>query len=920
MIENQVNKVLYIADGSQREWAVSFDFENKEDVSLYILHKDQFEEPTKITSNFEWNQQQNAIVYPTVASGLPVLEKDTKVLVIRNTPATQLEDSYRIPFTSQDMERALDKLTMEVQDNREQVERSLRVPQDSVLTPNELMKNLLEAEENAGTASTAAINAAAEAKLSQQAAESANQAAQQAKTDAESAKTYAESAAQTATSKASESAQNASQAEASKTLSEQYAQTATEKASEATASAAEAQSVVATHNIDTEAHADIRAKISTDISAHNQSDSAHEDIRIAISGKAEQTTLSAHTTRTDNPHAVTKAQVGLGNVDNTADADKPVSAAAQAALDLKADSADVDADISDINSDISDINAALERKQDDGDFHPEDYGWPDIRFGTPSNSAVLLVALAGDFSEYDNFGFVVNCEGGYNVFIDGVQYGTTYASGSQCSITWSQYSTTTGFPVTQPEALTAHIVQIVPEISNNSISYFKCARVASSGTEEQGVLWVHLPQDTQLPEGAFSLSNVLNSILTAITTDSGDLAVYNSGIFQNTEALVYVPILECSSFTGSLYLMFQNSGIRKIVFKNLTLAGSITSSAFEKCKNLQEVKFINCSLKPSIASYMFSNSNNLLRLPPIDFSETTSCQNFISYAVKLKDTLLNFTLAKNMTVLGAFGNTTSPSKGIKGVLVSANAPFTGSAPQINISYTGLDRNALVALFKSLPYNVGYTVVGNPTIQDGVVSGFSEENRIQISSNFSFSAKFELCGKFKTPSSYGNTGANEYIRSYNTNGYGMGIFLSPTGNLEWNIFRDSLKQVSINTDVILPTETDVWYKAIYDSQQFILKYSTDGINYITLGTNAMLPIYSFFTSGNRIGSNASYKPTGFFSEIIYLQEFNETVNGVPWFRGAAAMEKTINITGATGAAALTSEQLAIATNKGWTITR
>ena len=45
--------------------------------------------------------------------------------------------------------------------------------------------------------------------------------------------------------------------------------------------------------------------------------------------------LAMHEARNDNPHGVTKAQVGLGNVDNTADADKPVSTAQQAALDKK---------------------------------------------------------------------------------------------------------------------------------------------------------------------------------------------------------------------------------------------------------------------------------------------------------------------------------------------------------------------------------------------------------------------------------------------------------------------------------------------------------------------------------------------------------------------------------------------------------
>lgn len=47
--------------------------------------------------------------------------------------------------------------------------------------------------------------------------------------------------------------------------------------------------------------------------------------------------LTSHTGNTSNPHAVTKAQVGLGNADNTSDANKPVSTAQQTALNLKAD-------------------------------------------------------------------------------------------------------------------------------------------------------------------------------------------------------------------------------------------------------------------------------------------------------------------------------------------------------------------------------------------------------------------------------------------------------------------------------------------------------------------------------------------------------------------------------------------------------
>jgi len=50
------------------------------------------------------------------------------------------------------------------------------------------------------------------------------------------------------------------------------------------------------------------------------------------------TDYEAHLVNTSNPHSTTKAQVGLGNVDNTSDLDKPVSTATQTALNAKQDS------------------------------------------------------------------------------------------------------------------------------------------------------------------------------------------------------------------------------------------------------------------------------------------------------------------------------------------------------------------------------------------------------------------------------------------------------------------------------------------------------------------------------------------------------------------------------------------------------
>ena len=49
----------------------------------------------------------------------------------------------------------------------------------------------------------------------------------------------------------------------------------------------------------------------------------------AASTYATQENLNAHISNTNNPHQVTKVQVGLGNVDNTSDLDKPISTAVQ---------------------------------------------------------------------------------------------------------------------------------------------------------------------------------------------------------------------------------------------------------------------------------------------------------------------------------------------------------------------------------------------------------------------------------------------------------------------------------------------------------------------------------------------------------------------------------------------------------------
>jgi hypothetical protein len=77
-------------------------------------------------------------------------------------------------------------------------------------------------------------------------------------------------------------------------------------------------------------------------------DQTKTDLDIAIEQTKDD--LAAHEARTDNPHNVSKDQIGLGNVDNTSDVDKPISTAAQEALNKK------------LNRSLNNINAAGEQK------------------------------------------------------------------------------------------------------------------------------------------------------------------------------------------------------------------------------------------------------------------------------------------------------------------------------------------------------------------------------------------------------------------------------------------------------------------------------------------------------------------------------------------------------------------------------
>ena len=77
--------------------------------------------------------------------------------------------------------------------------------------------------------------------------------------------------------------------------------------------------------------------------------------------------LDTYIARTDNPHAVTKAQVGLGLADNTADVDKPVSTAQQAAINAVVLGQIQDGTLTEAKL-VAEVQAAIDRAKAGGEI------------------------------------------------------------------------------------------------------------------------------------------------------------------------------------------------------------------------------------------------------------------------------------------------------------------------------------------------------------------------------------------------------------------------------------------------------------------------------------------------------------------------------------------------------------------------
>ena len=140
MIQTTTTKDIYHGDGTTRRFEVTFDYNTKNNVKQIDLYTCTYttvegqtkynNDVTQITNNYDFEVVDGVTysVYPSdaaVSDGATPISTGTAIIIMRNTPNEQLSTGQ---YTSEKVEKQLDRITMVAQELQEQVSRSVKLP------------------------------------------------------------------------------------------------------------------------------------------------------------------------------------------------------------------------------------------------------------------------------------------------------------------------------------------------------------------------------------------------------------------------------------------------------------------------------------------------------------------------------------------------------------------------------------------------------------------------------------------------------------------------------------------------------------------------------------------------------------------------------------------------------------------------
>lgn len=156
-VSSQTSRVSYAGNGSTTAFAVSFYFLADSHLKVILRAADGSETVKTLTADYTVSGAGNPSGGTVTMNVAPT--SGATLVIVRNVPLTQ-ETDYQAndDFPAESHERALDKLTMEVQQLQEQVDRSAKLPVTNPTDADALVADIVRLADSADNIDTVANN------------------------------------------------------------------------------------------------------------------------------------------------------------------------------------------------------------------------------------------------------------------------------------------------------------------------------------------------------------------------------------------------------------------------------------------------------------------------------------------------------------------------------------------------------------------------------------------------------------------------------------------------------------------------------------------------------------------------------------------------------------------------------------------
>ena len=221
--------------------------------------------------------------------------------------------------------------------------------------------------------------------------------------------------------------------------------------------------------------------------------------------------------------------------------------------------------------------------------------------------------------------------------------------------------------------------------------------------KEQGILQVIFNLDNEINLGLAFIGNwnVSNNLLKSIDAKGNVINTSNADYLNYYGAnLEHLPKVKTNAENSLLNLTTSS----KVKYLNVDCPDNFSQDCITSdSPNLEKIDLNN---KIKSGDRILQNCLSLKQLPKLNLNEFVKFGNlsdFITHTSNLQSTDIDLSNNKDLKILGIYGNSNNRIDGLKSLIVSNEAPFDSTtSPQINVSYTGLDKTALINLFNSLP--------------------------------------------------------------------------------------------------------------------------------------------------------------------------------------------------------------------------